>query len=403
MNIALFVGDMRIGGVTTFVLDLGQILLKAGHTVTLVACGQGDWWPRLAENGIPAVSLPPHRWESAVRHARRLANHFTAERYDLVFINIGLGVLPVMRGLHWWPAETDVIPVLHNDLARVYAHAQINRRGWNVAVAVSPRVQSAAAERLPGKTILTIPNGIQIRPESQLAARLPWETPVRLLFVGSLWDVHKGILRLPKILAACREQQIPARLTVIGEGGDRERLEQGLAWHGLTGLVEMRGRQSSEAVYRAMQTHHILLMPSNYEGLPLVSLEAQANGCVPVASRLAGITDFGIAEGVTGYLVAPDDIPGYVQAINRLLEAERWQSFSRAGMARAKQCFSVAVMGARYLALIEQIAAGAYPLPDPRQGNSERLFTARDYLPGAVRAGLGRMYRRLARIKRGAR
>ena len=43
MKIALFVGDMRLGGVTIFVLDLGKILLKAGHTVTLVACGQGEW------------------------------------------------------------------------------------------------------------------------------------------------------------------------------------------------------------------------------------------------------------------------------------------------------------------------------------------------------------------------
>lgn len=401
MKIALFVGDMRVGGVTTFVLDLGQILLKAGYTVTLVACGQGEWWPRLAENGIPAVSLPPGRWESAVHHARRLANHFMAERYDLVFINIGLGVLPVMRGLPRWPAETTAIPILHNDLARVYAHAQINCRAWHVTVAVSPKVKSGAAGRLPGKTILTIPYGIQIPAEDQLAGRLPWETPVRLLFVGALWDAHKGILRLPKILAACRERQIPARLTVIGAGGDRERLERDLAQYGLADLVELRGAQPAEAVYQAMQTHHILLMPSNYEGLPLVSLEAQANGCVPVASRLAGITDFGIAEGVSGYLVEKEDIQGYVGAISRLLDADHWQNFSRAGIDRAKQHFSEEVMGARYLELIAQIATGAYPLPGLRQDKSERLFTVRDYLPGALRGGLSRLYRRLAGLKRG--
>ncbi|PDW00163.1 glycosyltransferase family 4 protein [Candidatus Chloroploca asiatica] len=393
MKIALFVGDMRVGGVTTFVLELGQILLKAGHTVTLVACGQGEWWPRLAEKGIPAVSLAPNRWESAVHHVRRLANHFIAERYDLVLINIGLGVLPVMRGLHGWPAETAAIPVLHNDLARVYAHAQINRQAWNVAVAVSPRVQSAATERLSGKTILTIPYGIRIPPEQQLTIQLPWETPVRLLFVGALCDTHKGILRLPKILAACRQRQIPARLTIIGEGGDRGRLEQVLAQCGLTDLVELRGAQPAEAVYQAMQAHHMLLMPSNFEGLPLVSLEAQANGCVPVASRLAGITDFGIDEGVSGYLVDREDIQGYVGAINNLLKAERWQSFSRAGIERIRQHFSVAVMGARYLDLIEHIAAGAYSysLPEPQPSKAERLFTVRDYLPGALRSRFSRL------------
>jgi len=401
MKIALFVGDMRIGGVTTFVLDLGQILLKAGHTITLVACGQGERWSRLEENGIPAVSLSPYRWESAFHHARRLANHFIAERYDLVFINIGLGVLPVMRGLHGWPAETAAMPILHNDLARVYAHAQINRRAWNVAVAVSPKVQTAAAALLPDKPILSIPYGINVPPGQQLAARLPWETPLRLLFVGSLWDAHKGILRLPKILAACRERKIPARLTVIGEGGDRDRLERDFAQYGPTDMVEMRGVQPAEVVYQAMQTHHILLMPSNYEGLPLVSLETQANGCVPVASRLAGITDVGIEDGVSGYLVDRDDIQGYVGAISRLLDAERWQSFSRAGIERAKQRFSVAVMGARYLNLIKLIAAGAYPLPGSRQCKTEQLFTVRDYLPGVLRGGISLVYRRLTGLKRG--
>jgi len=62
MKMALFVGDMRIGGVTTFALELLQILMKAGNTVKLEACGRGVWLPRLAENAIPAVSLPPNRW-----------------------------------------------------------------------------------------------------------------------------------------------------------------------------------------------------------------------------------------------------------------------------------------------------------------------------------------------------
>ena len=84
---------------------------------------------------------------------------------------------------------------------------------------------------------------------------------------------------------------------------DRLELEQLIVAEGLGHLVEMRGSQPIEAVYQAMQAHHVLLLPSIFEGFPLVIVEAQANGCVPVASHLAGITDMAIEDGVSGLLL----------------------------------------------------------------------------------------------------
>lgn len=400
MKIALYVRGMGIGGITTFVLELGKSLMNTGHSVTVVARLQGGWWPRLAEYDIPGVLLLPGHWESAFQYTRRLAHHAVAEQYDIVFVNIGPDPGPVMRGLHLWPDSIAAVPVLHNDVARIYAGAQINQSAWNVAVAVSPKMQSAAAAALPGKPILTIPYGIRIPPERQLAARLAWHTPLRLLYVGRLEDGQKGILRLPEILAGCRNQGLAVRLTVIGDGPDWRRLERGFAQQGVADLVEMNGVQPADAVYRAMQTHHTLLMPSNYEGMGLVNLEAQANGCVPVASRLAGITDFAIEEGVSGYLVEAGDIQAYVGAIARLMDAERWQTLSQAGIERAQRLFSVEMMVARYLEMIEQIAAGAYPLAAPRAASArqaQRLFRPLDYVPGEARRQMERLWRRAVR------
>ncbi len=401
MKIALFVGDMQVGGVTTFVLDLGRYFLQAGHAVTVVACGRGAWWPRLAEYGIPHALVEPGHWESAVQHTRRLALHFISEQYDVVFLNNGLGVQYALRGLHLWPDEMVAVNVLHNDLERVYAHALINHAAWNVAVAVSRKVQNVATGRLPGKPILTIPYGIVIPSDSQLATRTAWDFPLRLLFVGGLQDAHKGILRLPLMLAACRKQGLSVLLTVIGDGGDRERLEQAFLRHGVGDLVEMRGQQRAATVSQAMRTHHILLIPSNHEGLPLVSLETQANGCVPIASHLVGIMDIAILDGVSGYLVGVNDIPAYVERIAALAEPSRWQTFSQAGMARAQTFFSVDVMGKRYLDLVEQIADGAYPLAMQRTaGTLQPLLTPQDYLPTVLRK-FARRLRRMVRSRGG--
>jgi glycosyltransferase involved in cell wall biosynthesis len=406
MKVALFVGGMWVGGVTTYVLDLGRLLLDAGRQATVVACEAGPWWPRLAENGIPGALLPPGRWESMAHHARRLARHFDAGGYDVVLLNNGLGVRPAMLGLHLWPDNIIAIPVLHNDLARVYAHAQINRAAWNMAVAVSPKVGRSAAARMPDKQIETIPYGIALPTPQQLAKRADWELPLRLLFVGSLYDAHKGVLRLPAILAGCQAGAIPVRLTVIGAGPGAERLKAAFTQQGVMDRVEMRGQQPPEAVHQAMREHHLLLMPSNYEGLPLVSLEAQANGCVPVASHLPGITDLAVAEGVSGSLVGAEDIAGYVACIVRLADEHRWTAFSQAAIRRAADLFSVRVMGARYLELLERVATGAYRLPVPRallRAQGAPSMSPKDLLPGALRSWAARWRRRIAGMRGGKR
>lgn len=395
-KIALFVGSMWPGGATTFVLDLGVVLIEAGHAVTVVTCAHGAWWHRLAENGIKGVCLPCRKWESTVGHVRRLADYLIAERFDIVFLNNGLGVQPAMLGVHFWPDAMSAILVLHNDLARVYGHAHLNKSAWNAAVAVSPKVQRIARVHLPDKPVLHISYGIHLPTENQLQARLAWSLPLRLLFVGRLHDAHKGILRLPEIVAACRKENIPVMLTVIGAGVDLLPLMRKIGQCEVTDLIVLRGMLPAEEVYGEMQNHHILLMPSNYEGLPLVSLEAQANGCVPIASRLPGITDIAIEHGVSGWLAEVEDIDDFVRHIAGLLDAECWRCFSQAGVDRARRFFSTTVMGARYLELIKQVVAGSYPLAAPRsqiRHETPAFFLLRDHLPNWVRRGLGRLHR----------
>ncbi len=397
VKIALFAFNMGRGGVTTFALDLGAFLTTAGHSVSVVTCEQGGWWPRLVESGLSGICVPSRRWESATSYVRRLADHFVAERYDAVLVNIGVLARPAMLGIHRWPEAVAAVPVLHNDLPRVYSLAMLNRRAWNVAVAVSPAVQLRASALLPGKPVIHIPNGIRLPEEDDLRRRAGWSLPLRLLFVGRLSDATKGVLRLPEIVRECRLREVPVQLTVIGGGRDRSRLEEKAVACGVAEQIALVGECSAEEVHDAMKSHHALLFPSNIEGFPLVLVEAQANGCVPIASRLAGITDLAIKDGSTGYLAEASDAAAFAGHVARLADSTHWQALSAAGISRARRLFSLELMGTRYLGLIEALARGGYPLEVPRSKVARAggpSLPLRDYLPNPVRRAAGRWVRR---------
>jgi glycosyltransferase involved in cell wall biosynthesis len=271
-------------------------------------------------------------------------------------------------------------------------------------------VQEGAVKRVPGKPVFCIPNGVEIPGEAELAERRGWESPLRLLFAGRLIDSHKGIFRLPPILAECRRRGLPVVLTVIGEGEDGKRLERRFAADGLADKVTMSGRLPPSEIARAMRDHHVFLFPTNTEGMPLALLEAQANGCVVIGTHLPGITDVAIEDGVTGRLFGMGDIAGCVDDIRDLMVPEVWNSHSVAGIARSRNLFSIPAMGKRYAELLDELSEGRYP-SNRRQGRGSAPLVWDDYLPmqlvplpvmriaGKARAAV----RRLTGIRQGSR
>lgn len=397
MKFALSVADMSVGGIATFVLNLSQTLAQAGHAVIVIAQRPGEWWPRLMESEVNGYCLPRHCWGSVRQQAQHFAAYLTAQQVDLLLVNIGIDNRLPMLALHLLPDALPVVLTLHNDRPEVYELAALNAAAWNCAVAVSPKVQQTAQGHFPQQVLHTIRYGIALLSAVQLCERVDWTTPLRLLFVGRLDDHQKGILRLPAILAACRQQGIPVRLTVIGDGTDRERLSQLCEATGVAHLVDLVGFQPSETVFAQMRAHHMLLLPSNFEGLGMVIQEAQANGCVPIAAHLRGVTDTIIADKLNGRLVAPTDIAGFAAAIRDMLNADVWQQYSQAGIDYARQHYSIRQMEEQYVALFRTLEQGTHPLPVARSALRRQGFTPlrhRDALPQAIRHRLETVQRR---------
>ena len=131
------------------------------------------------------------------------------------------------------------------------------------------------------------------------------EPPGYLLFVGRL-RIRKGVEVLLEALPP------GARLLIAGDGEHRAALQSRPG-------VKLLGRCDAGRVRGLLRGAAALVVPSIYEGMPLVVLEAMEAGVPVVASRVSGIPEV-VEDGVTGWLVPPEDPKALAAALSEVLE-----------------------------------------------------------------------------------
>src|SRR5262249_35325426 len=137
--------------------------------------------------------------------------------------------------------------------------------------------------------------------------------PLRLIYAGRL-SRDKGIFDLPQIARELQAHRCEVRWTIQGSGPDEAELRA--QWP--DARTTWTGARPTAAVLDGYLHHDVLVLPSRNEGLPLALLEAGAAGVVPVASNLASGIPEVIEPGVTGFRPEAGDVPGFVDAIERL-------------------------------------------------------------------------------------
>jgi glycosyltransferase involved in cell wall biosynthesis len=172
-----------------------------------------------------------------------------------------------------------------------------------------------------------------------------------LLFVGRL-RIRKGVEVLLEALRELRRRMPRAVLRIAGDGEHRERLECRTAELGLEEAVSFLGTCGAARVRALLRGAAALVVPSIYEGMPLVVLEAMEAGVPVVASRVSGIPEV-VVDGETGWLVPPEDPEVLAGALAEVLEdpaAARRRG--EAGRRRAAERYRPAVVAAAWRAAV---------------------------------------------------
>lgn len=143
---------------------------------------------------------------------------------------------------------------------------------------------------------------------------------LKILSVGNLIPI-KGHDLLIRATASLAEESPALSLAIIGDGPERARLEVLAASLNIRERVNFLGRRSRSEVAAAMRACTLFALPSRYEGLGCVYLEAMSVGKAVIGCRGQGISEV-IEHGSNGFLVGPDNERELTLALAMLLRDE---------------------------------------------------------------------------------
>lgn len=355
-----------IGGLEVLTAQLLAELRDRGHEVAVLSAHRPGEQP--SDDVIDGIPV----WRSAA--------HDVVERRDLP------GILAVQR--ETWARVRDFAPdvihghdaaptlwlylraarsrrppvvmTLHIPMTRHYAQIggdlaglRTVMRECDVVTCVSEDVVTDALEVEPSVAdkLCLVPNGVPIPPGPP--EPVP-DGPARLLCLGRLAE-QKGFDRALRAFARLVDRHRDARLVFAGDGPQRGGLQALATELGIAGRVDFLGAVDHPQTASLLESATAVVMPSRFEGLPLVALEAAAMARPVVGTDAPGLS-LAVRDGVTGTLVAGDDDAALADALDVLVtDRDRARAFGAAARELVEADFSLSVCVDRYVSVYERL------------------------------------------------
>lgn len=124
---------------------------------------------------------------------------------------------------------------------------------------------------------------------------------------------------------------------------------------GVDTLIEFTGEKPHRAVLEHMAASRLLVMPSRWEGLPIVPAEAMYLGVPVVASTVSGTPEV-VVNGKTGILLPEFDSAAYAAAIEKILgDAKLYKEMAATGRAHVEKNFLRSRTAEGYAAVMRKV------------------------------------------------
>ncbi|MCY2976180.1 MAG: glycosyltransferase family 4 protein [Planctomycetota bacterium] len=348
MRIDLLTTELHVGGAEKCFANLARFLKQRGHSVRVISLmprpipGLDSLARSIEDHSIPVEYLgveskwqiwqltkslkalvddsPPDIAQSFLFHSNVLAS-MVYPQHNIPIVG-GERVADPRRFRAW------------------VTKAAVKRMARLVCVSQSVALHCEHREGITRDKLIVIPNGIDVRstmPASEISTfaqrqlALPRSTPC-LLFVGRI-DYQKGIDGLVSHADDLLNKLPQFQIIIIGEGPLRSVLQTQASQLRNEARIHFVGQQSN--VLEWMRSSKLLLLPSRYEGMPNVVLEAMAVGLPVATTRAEGIVET-LGPAAEDQCVLIDAWEEWIEMVVRL--ATDRELASRIGIANRKRC-----------------------------------------------------------------
>jgi glycosyltransferase involved in cell wall biosynthesis len=321
-----------LGGGQTALLLLAENLDRSRFEVVISSAGDGPLAEEARRNGITYVPVSLGK-RLSLRPLKEIAGALREHKIDILHTHGGIAglygrsaarrartpaVVHTLHGIHYLHYRNPLLRRLYVLLERRYS-----RSTDRLILVCQSDLRQARKHRLaPEAKMTVILNGTDVRMNVaaddifRRRSELGW--PPGRPVVGTVARLHrqKGVIDLlraaPKILSAFPE----ARIAVVGGGPQGSSLRREAQRLNLEGRFLFLGERKDAASVMAL--FDIFVLPSLWEGLPFVLVEAAALGKPIVATAVDGVPEI-LEDGKTGLLAPPGNPSALAGAVISLL------------------------------------------------------------------------------------
>lgn len=343
------------GGVGNVTSALAWELVEMGHHVLYMAMSNGQNYTD--DIGIVQLFATKHKKASKQTRVNKVISIIREKKIELVINQSGIfdnrvtkaisamKNRPLIFSVHhncikcYQDVYTKIIRESHNSIFRISSKFKITRiflkqlnkfrygMKFKRCLRYSDRLillsnlfvaeLSVYLKSIPFEKISVIPNPIEraFYEKKILFA----EKENRILFVGRLNDSQKQASLLIGIWKALYNDFPEWSLDVVGDGPIYNKLVAQSKEFQLK-RIQFYGHQNPLPFY---QKSKVFLMPSLFEGFPLVLVEAQAQGVVPIAFNCFSSIDDIIVNGETGFFVPLNDLSKFINVLRSVLSSDQ--------------------------------------------------------------------------------
>ncbi|MCE5274130.1 MAG: glycosyltransferase [Syntrophaceae bacterium] len=340
-RLAIFLPSLRGGGAERVMMNLANGFTGKGLSVDLVLVKAEGAYLKGVPDNVRVVDLDAGR---VARSLPALVRYLRSERPGALLSAMNHANIIALWARSLAGTPTQVTISEHNNLSASMRNVPSRRARFmpwlmrcfyplaDSIVAVSKGVADdlASAIHMPRERITVIYNPV-VTPELLQMAREPldhpWfrpgEPPV-ILGAGRLTR-QKDFSMLIRSFALVRKER-PARLLILGEGGERRELEELAGTLGIAGDIDMPGFVDNP--YKYMAGAALFALSSKWEGLSTVVIEAMACGTPVVSTDCPSGPREILMDGQYGSLVPVGNVEYFTRAVLKALEHPFKPSFA---------------------------------------------------------------------------